>query len=552
MSGSKSLYLREDVYFEPLLNQWYAWPYLLPPVTGARHMVNTHRRIMSSFVKNYKLHIMAVHQPGMAGAEFLDCSEEQVADIKALVDRIDTEYAELVELSDAVRLLDDLLRNHTSGESIEYLYEQVPAPLRGYVEIFMDLEHHPSYRLLESLLYRSKYYRRELQGASFGLLDRVQERPFVLSTPRLPDANHLQMKIDYNDPILDELFRARVIPIDAEKVEALFAGRQTFGGVGYRDLFTETPPRHAHQPVPQGVRMQYLGHAGFLVETAEVAIVVDPVIAARGRKNADDVVSFSQLPPRIDYICITHSHQDHANLESLLQLRHKTNKVLVAKNNGGTLCDPSLRLLLKQFNFDVIEMDDMDEIAVPGGRIVSVPFLGEHGDLNVRSKTAWYFELLGQRIFMGADSSNLDPHLYRHIRDSLGEVDVMAIGMECVGAPYTWLYGALHTKLVSKKIKESRRLNGSDFRQANGIAEIFKPSRVFLYALGMEPWYKYFMGLDYDENSVQILETGKMLEACSARGIPAERLYGKYTLELGGGASPQAADRQLVSSELAS
>ena len=31
-----TLYLREDVYFEPLLNQWYAWPYLLPPVTGAQ------------------------------------------------------------------------------------------------------------------------------------------------------------------------------------------------------------------------------------------------------------------------------------------------------------------------------------------------------------------------------------------------------------------------------------------------------------------------------------------------------------------------------------
>ena len=115
---------------------------------------------------------------------------------------------------------------------------------------------------------------------------------------------------------------------------------------------------------------------------------------------------------------------------------------------------------------------------------------------------------------------------------SWGEVDVMAIGMECVGAPYTWLYGALHTKLVSKKIKESRRLNGSNFEQAHKIAEIFKPSRVFLYALGMEPWYKYFMGLDYDENSAQIIETEKMLQACAGNNIRAERLYGKMTMEL--------------------
>jgi L-ascorbate metabolism protein UlaG (beta-lactamase superfamily) len=302
--------------------------------------------------------------------------------------------------------------------------------------------------------------------------------------------------------------------------------------VSYGDLFTAAAPEHRHVPVTDGLRLQYLGHAGFLLETADVAIVVDPVIASRGEAFSDDVISFSQLPERIDYICITHNHQDHANIESLLQLRHKTNKILVPKNNGGSLSDPSLRLLLKQFGFDAIEMDDMDEIRVPGGRIVSVPFLGEHGDLNVRSKTAWYFELLGKRVFLGADSSNLDPTMYHHIAEYLGEVDVMAIGMECVGAPYTWLYGALHTKLVSKKIKESRRLNGSNFEQAHKIAEIFKPSRVFLYALGMEPWYKYFMGLDYDENSAQIVETEKMLQACARSNVPAERLYGKMTMEM--------------------
>jgi L-ascorbate metabolism protein UlaG (beta-lactamase superfamily) len=524
--------LREDVYFEPLLNQWYAWPYLLPPVTGARHIVNTHRRIMSSFLKNHKLHIMAVKQPGMAGAEFLDCSEEQVSDIRKLVERIDTEHGDILKLSDAVRELDELLRAHTTGESIEYLYERVPEPLRGYIEIFMDLEHHPSYRLLESLLYKSKYYKRSLQTISLGLLDQAGQRPFVLSTPRLPDASNLQLNVDYVDPILDELFRARETPIAPERVAQLFAGREIQGGLPYRELFTSVPPRSRYVPVQKGVRMQYLGHAGFLIETPDVAIVVDPVIAARGEGFADEVISFSELPARIDYICITHNHQDHANLESLLQLRYKTDTVLVPRNNGGTLSDPSLRLLLKQLDFKVVEMDDLDEIAVSNGRIVSVPFLGEHGDLNVRSKTAWYFELLDKKIFMGADSSNLDPNMYRHLAAHLGEVDVMAIGMECVGAPYTWLYGALHTKLVSKKIKESRRLNGSDFEQANQIAEIFKPSQVLLYALGMEPWYKYFMGLDYDENSVQIVETGKMLEACERKQISAERLYGKKTIEL--------------------
>ncbi|WP_254663637.1 hypothetical protein [Pseudoalteromonas sp. BMB] len=82
-------------------------------------------------------------------------------------------------LSDAVKELDELLRNHASGESIEKLYARILAPLKGYVELFFDMEHRPSYRLIESLLYRSSYYKRHLQSVAFGLLSKVDERPFV-------------------------------------------------------------------------------------------------------------------------------------------------------------------------------------------------------------------------------------------------------------------------------------------------------------------------------------------------------------------------------------
>jgi hypothetical protein len=106
----------------------------------------------------------------------------------------------------------------------------------------------------------------------------------------------------------------------------------------------------------------------------------------------------------------------------------------------------------------------------------------------------------------------------------------LAIGMECVGAPYTWLYGALHTKLVSKTIKNSRRLNGSDFKQAYPMIKVFNAQQVFIYALGLEPWYKYFMGIDYDDESKQIIESNKMLEACKKDNVKAEALYGRRTI----------------------
>lgn len=533
MSADKKLYLREDVYFEPLFNKWYAWPYLLPPAQSARHMVNTHKRIMKSFVNDYQLHIMAANEPGLAGGEFLNCDAQQVDEIKKQIKFIDNECSDVVAFSEALSELDNMLRDHVSGESLEPLYESVPDCLKGYIELTMDLNHNPGYRLIEPLLYRSQHYKPNLQSISFGLLNRVDERPFVLSTPRLADDNHLQVDVDFNHALIDQISAARTQAVAEDDIHGMFKDTSRKGGVEYMELFTSIPPSRTHQAVETGFRMSYLGHAGFLFETADVSILVDPVITSRGAEFADEVISFSEIPHSVDYVLLTHNHQDHVNFETLLQLRHKIKTVIVPPNNGGTLADPSLKLLLSQFGFNTITIDELEKIEFYHGSITSLPFLGEHGDLNIRSKCAWLVELLGYKIFVGADSSNLEPRMYQMLAEHCGSIDILAIGMECIGAPYTWLYGALHSKIVSKKIKESRRLNGSDFAQANMMVEAFKPGQVYLYALGLEPWYKYFMGIDYDDDSEQIKQSNQMVSFCEKRDIYIKRLYGKETVELG-------------------
>ncbi len=531
MNNNSLYYLKEDIYFEPLNNHWYAYPYVLAPATAARHMVHTHRRLMNSFVKNYKLHIIGASQAGTAGSEFLDCDESQISEIKLLVEQIDTEHGQIVAFSAAIDDLNKLLKAHVSGESIEHLYQQIPVPLQGLVELTMDLDHNPGYRFFESLLYKSEFYKPSMQSLRFGSLEKVAQRPFVLSTPRLADDDHLHIAVDFNDDIMDTLSRARLEPLSGGTIKALFEGYPLRGGLAVEALFTEHPPQSTHQPVTEGIRFSYIGHAGFLLETAEVAILIDPVIASRDDANGKGILSFSDLPPKIDYLCITHGHLDHANIESLLQLRHKTDKVLLPRNNGGSLADPSLKLMLKTLNFNVLEMDDMDVLDIAGGQLISIPFLGEHGDLNVRSKTAWHFKLLGKSIFVGADSSNLDPNMYQRIYQQIKPVDIMAIGMECVGAPYTWIYGALYSRTVGRKIRESRRLNGSGFEQAINIVNVFKPDEVYLYALGLEPWYRYFMGIEYDENSEQLKQTSQMVAECTTRGLVVEKLYGQKVMQ---------------------
>lgn len=495
-------------------------------------LFRSHRRIMSSFVNNYQLHLLAKGQSALTGGEFLNCSEAQIEDIKKLIAKIDNELSDVVSLSKAVKELDELLLSHTSGESVEHLYAQVPEPLKGYVELTMDMYHNAGYRLIEPLLYNSTYYKPHLQSVSFGSLEKVEERPFVLSTPRLPDDNHCQFDIQFANKDLDTLFACRTTPIYGHEIKEILEKYNASGGLDWRALFTETPPHRTSTPPTEGVRLKYTGHAGFLIETPNSAILIDPSIASPTPDTRDKMVSFAELPEKIDYICLTHNHQDHISLETLLQLRHKTDLVLAPKNNGGSLADPSVKLLLSQLGFKIMEVEDMELLPFADGSIRAIPFLGEHGDLNIRSKTAWLIESAGQKMFFGADSSNLDPAMYKHIQNTVGDVDLLAIGMECIGAPYTWLYGALYTQTVSRKVKESRRLNGADFEQAVHMIETFSPKQVYIYALGIEPWYKYFMGLDYDDDAEQIIQSDKLIKSCDSKDIPCQRLVERNVITL--------------------
>lgn len=525
-------YLKENVYFEPLILRWYAWPYLLPPMSAAMNLTGRSLRLMKSFVANSQLHLAASQNPELSGGDFVNCREDQVDAVRALIDEMQNEHKDYMELRKAIVQLNEMLEK-CKGMSMEAMYDSVPDPLRGLVELVYDMNHSASFRMIEGLIYESPLYKPRVQSVSLGLLgDKVKERPFVLSSPRLPDENHLQLKVPFADPMLDRLFAARTKPVTREEIDAMFAGIPREGGLAIDDLFTTNAPKIMRQPLVSGLRVSYLGHAGLMLESEKTTILVDPVIAAREESYADRVVSFSELPETIDYICVTHTHMDHVCVESLLQLRHKTGKVLVPKNGGGSIVDPSIKLMLQRIGFEVMEFEDMETLRCADGLIRAIPFLGEHADLNIRSKTAWYFEFAGKKVFSGADSSSLDERMYKHIHAITGDVDLLFIGMECVGAPMSWLYGSLFTKPIPREINESRRFNGSDCASAQKIIDIFRPSQVYIYALGMEPWFKYFMGMDYTEDARQIAESGRLLDICKQNRVEAGRLYAKQIWEL--------------------
>src|SRR5205807_2101418 len=184
MSKSEQFYLRQNIQIEPLVDQWYAWPHLIPPATAARNITERHLKIMDSYISGPQIHAKAVKNPKMLGGPFIDYGGKRVDEIRELRERIKTERAHLLELSAALNALDAMLRENAKGHSLQPLYPKVPEILRGYVELVYDLNNHPSFRLVEPLLYRSIYYDTSAQSLMLSVISE-DDRPFVLSTPRL-------------------------------------------------------------------------------------------------------------------------------------------------------------------------------------------------------------------------------------------------------------------------------------------------------------------------------------------------------------------------------
>ena len=156
------------------------------------------------------------------------------------------------------------------------------------------------------------------------------------------------------------------------------------------------------------------------------------------------------------------------------------------------------------------------------------------------TKLAYAVRLGSQQLLFAADSCNVEPTLYTHLHRAIGDVDVLFLGMECDGAPLSWLYGPLLLQPVERGMDTSRRLNGSDYAQGIAIVNELQCKEVYVYAMGQEPWLNYVMSIKYTEQSRPIVESNKLVEDCRSRGIVAERLFGEKEILIGRAYEAQA------------
>src|SRR5262249_51715016 len=136
---------------------------------------------------------------------------KRVDEIRKLREQTKRTRPHLIELSEAVSALDETLRTQAKGFSLQPLYQMAPEILKGYVELVYDLNHNPSFRIIEPLLYLSRYYDRSAQSLMLSVLT-GDDRPFVLSTPRLESDSMFHLHAPFDDDVVDELFRLRSVP----------------------------------------------------------------------------------------------------------------------------------------------------------------------------------------------------------------------------------------------------------------------------------------------------------------------------------------------------
>ncbi|MFF5056668.1 MBL fold metallo-hydrolase [Micromonospora sp. NPDC000663] len=524
MTVNRKLTLRPGVVPQPLIHRWYAWPYLIAPHTGALNLRDRLIPTMRSYLDGPQLHASALANPARYGGPFINPGDAGVAEVERLLEQTLRAGRAKLTFADDLNALRQMLHERARGGSMEGLYPEVPASLKGTVELVYDTAHRPSVRFFEPLLYRTAAFEPHSQTVSLSPRSR-RHQPFVYGSPVLAGPDRLDIAVPFASAVWDDLFAARLTAIDvqelAERLELDTRARQQFAAL-FQD---EEPPAPPARPDPGTVRMRYFNHATVLLETESSAVLLDPLLGYPD--DGFEHLTLADLPAYIDTVVISHFHSDHFSLETLLQLRRRVGTIVVPRSSGGSLQDPSLKTMLQALGFDrVRELGELETFAVGEGvDVVALPFIGEHADLDIRTKMVPLVRALGRSFMFATDITPIEPALYELVRDVVGTVDALFVGLECVGAPLSWLYGPLMESRLPREQDQTRRLKGSDAAMADRLAQQVGAAHVYAYAMGLEPWLKHLTGSDFDPESEPVRQSVLLGDLCGRRGVGAELLY---------------------------
>jgi L-ascorbate metabolism protein UlaG (beta-lactamase superfamily) len=151
----------------------------------------------------------------------------------------------------------------------------------------------------------------------------------------VPSAWMYRMKT-YDGPVSDHFDGLHFFDPDGSPPKSLRAVLSwQFGGRSQRAAWPDwAPSGYADTPPPRvdgdKVRFSFVGHASWLIQTAGLNILVDPVWSERAspfsfagpKRHNDPGIAFDALP-KIDIVLVSHGHYDHLDLATLSKLAAK-------------------------------------------------------------------------------------------------------------------------------------------------------------------------------------------------------------------------------------
>lgn len=188
------------------------------------------------------------------------------------------------------------------------------------------------------------------------------------------------------------------------------------------------PSPHADRP-PQrvdgaGVRLSFVGHVTWLIQTAGLNILVDPVWSERAspfgfigpKRRNDPGIAFDALPP-IDVVLVSHGHYDHLDLATLSRLATRFSpRVVTPLGNDLTMTAADAAIRAEGFDWhDRVPLND--RVAVT---LVPTRHWTARGVFD-RNKALWASFVLHSpagNIYIVCDSGYGDGRHFRRVRDA--------------------------------------------------------------------------------------------------------------------------------------
>jgi L-ascorbate metabolism protein UlaG (beta-lactamase superfamily) len=190
------------------------------------------------------------------------------------------------------------------------------------------------------------------------------------------------------------------------------------------------PSPHADTPPPRidggKARFSYVGHASWLIQTAGLNILIDPIWSERAspisflgpRRVNDPGIAFDKLPP-IDAVLVSHGHYDHLDMPTLSKLAAKFSpRVIAPLGNDLVMTSADANIRAEGFDWDH-RIEIGNNVAVT---LVRTRHWSARGPFD-RNKSLWasfVLETPAGKIYIVCDSGYGGGRLFRRVRDAHG------------------------------------------------------------------------------------------------------------------------------------